>query len=374
MFEGFEQANTTPVPDILFDELLAELTGAELKVLLYIIRRTSGFKKDTDAISLSQFQKGITTKDGRVLDKGCGIKDRTTLVQALNSLQKKGCIKTEKVVKTVNEKQEHDTTVYKIKFKEGSREIIPPLVGNTHYPSREIHTTRSREIPLPVVGKSYPQETVVQLDSIQETVRQEVRSDSASAEVASTSPLTLEKSSQRRTRKTTDNQPALLEQKTEGKPEEVFNTTQLEWFNTVWCKSVMVAVRPRKVRVSLREAVIDLSEQIQTVEQLNSLYQFVYNLPFMKDKTVYPGNLANNNNIIAWKQSQAPSNQQGGTKSPREMKLPELVAYIMTIPTRLDHHDPRYAELQRCMTYISDPDERAKVARARRELSMQVAS
>jgi hypothetical protein len=28
------------VPDQLFDELLVELSGAELKVLLYIIRRT----------------------------------------------------------------------------------------------------------------------------------------------------------------------------------------------------------------------------------------------------------------------------------------------------------------------------------------------
>ena len=44
-FSGFVCPTTTPVPDQLFDELLHRLSGAELKVLLYIVRRTFGFKK-----------------------------------------------------------------------------------------------------------------------------------------------------------------------------------------------------------------------------------------------------------------------------------------------------------------------------------------
>jgi hypothetical protein len=47
---GFRRPTTTPVPDELFDEWLAVLSGAELKCLLYIVRRTLGFKKDADAI------------------------------------------------------------------------------------------------------------------------------------------------------------------------------------------------------------------------------------------------------------------------------------------------------------------------------------
>ena len=73
------------VPDEVFDELLVELTGAELKVLLYIIRRTFGFKRESDTISLSQMLTGIHTRDGRVLDRGVGL-SKKTLLDALRNL------------------------------------------------------------------------------------------------------------------------------------------------------------------------------------------------------------------------------------------------------------------------------------------------
>ena len=57
-FRGFSGPNYTPVPDELFDELMVELSGAELKVLLYIIRRTFGFKRDADMI------RSVYTRDG----------------------------------------------------------------------------------------------------------------------------------------------------------------------------------------------------------------------------------------------------------------------------------------------------------------------
>jgi hypothetical protein len=44
-FKGYTSPNYTQVPDELFDEQLPHLSGAELKVLLYIMRRTFGFKK-----------------------------------------------------------------------------------------------------------------------------------------------------------------------------------------------------------------------------------------------------------------------------------------------------------------------------------------
>jgi hypothetical protein len=58
-FKGFISPRYTQVPDALFDELMAYLSGAELKVLLYIIRRTFGFKKESDNISLRQICNGI---------------------------------------------------------------------------------------------------------------------------------------------------------------------------------------------------------------------------------------------------------------------------------------------------------------------------
>lgn len=72
-FEGFTSPNGTYVPDVVFDELAPLLSEAELRVLLYIIRRTFGFKKNADDISLKQMTEGITTREGRVLDRGTGL-------------------------------------------------------------------------------------------------------------------------------------------------------------------------------------------------------------------------------------------------------------------------------------------------------------
>src|SRR6184192_3878536 len=117
-FDGFEQANTTPVPDILFDVLLPHLNEAQLKVMLYIIRRTLGFKKTADAISLRQFRYGIATKDKatgekKQLDSGCGLKNFTTISKALKSLEALHCIEraTDKT-----DAGDDDTTIYRIKF------------------------------------------------------------------------------------------------------------------------------------------------------------------------------------------------------------------------------------------------------------------
>lgn len=91
-FAGFSTPNTTAVPDAFFDEVAPNLTEAELRITLYIIRRTFGFKKAVDAISFSQFLDGITTSDGRVLDRGCGLRSRGHLSKALKSLVAKGVI------------------------------------------------------------------------------------------------------------------------------------------------------------------------------------------------------------------------------------------------------------------------------------------
>src|SRR5438552_2572306 len=90
-FAGFINPTTTPVPDVLFDELAPELTEAELRVLLYIIRRTFGFKKHQDDISLKQLVEGITTHDGRTLDRGAGVA-KSAATRAVRGLVEKGVI------------------------------------------------------------------------------------------------------------------------------------------------------------------------------------------------------------------------------------------------------------------------------------------
>lgn len=123
-FAGFRLPTYTMVPDELFDQLLIWLTGAELKALLYIIRRTFGFKKDADSISLSQMLNGITTHDGEPLDYGAGL-SKPTLLQALRSLQEKGIILTERRRSIA---RGDEPTVYRLRFAgetPGKKSILP---------------------------------------------------------------------------------------------------------------------------------------------------------------------------------------------------------------------------------------------------------
>lgn len=80
----------TPVPDQVL-ALLPDLSSSELKVLLYIIKRTLGFNKLYDSISQQQFLTGIRTKAGKQLDRGAGV-SKNSLHRALSSLMHKGMI------------------------------------------------------------------------------------------------------------------------------------------------------------------------------------------------------------------------------------------------------------------------------------------
>jgi phage replication O-like protein O len=122
-YQGYASPNYTPVPDELFDEQLPDLSGSELKVLLYIIRRTFGFKKDSDNISLNQLLNGITTKEGIVLDRGTGL-TKKTLLEAIKSLVEKNLILTER--RRSKEKGDEPTT-YRL-------HIIDESSENNHTP------------------------------------------------------------------------------------------------------------------------------------------------------------------------------------------------------------------------------------------------
>jgi hypothetical protein len=150
-FAGFGSPNYTQVPDELFDQLMPDLSGAELKVLLYIIRRTFGFKKNSDPISFNQFLDGIKGKDGKILDRGCGIKSRDKLNNALKSLLSKGIITAEKRADIKGGKQ---TTVYSLRFRtevssqEASTETVlggSPQKGLGVVPKRDLQETVKQE-------------------------------------------------------------------------------------------------------------------------------------------------------------------------------------------------------------------------------------
>ena len=157
-FQGFLAPRYTPVPDALFDELLSDLSGAELKVLLYIMRRTLGFKKDRDAISLGQICGGLVTRGGTPLDRGTGLA-RSTAVVAIRSLEDWGL-----VVGTRRHSATRglEASAFQLHFAaEPSAKIEPPWYEN--------QTRASSTAGPPLVRKSHPQETGIQHTDRQET-------------------------------------------------------------------------------------------------------------------------------------------------------------------------------------------------------------
>lgn len=82
--------NSTQVPNIVFD-LINQIPDPEWKLLMYIVRRTYGFQKDYDEISLSQFKEGIMTKAGKRIDFGTGL-SKPTIINALKNLQIAGLL------------------------------------------------------------------------------------------------------------------------------------------------------------------------------------------------------------------------------------------------------------------------------------------
>ena len=90
-FKGFQSPTYTLIPKVVADALMQDLTTGELRVLLYVMFHTFGWKKASDQISLSQFLNGIVKKDGSLVDQGAGL-SKVTLLSALRSLEEKNLI------------------------------------------------------------------------------------------------------------------------------------------------------------------------------------------------------------------------------------------------------------------------------------------
>jgi hypothetical protein len=159
-FKGYSKPNYTPVPDELFDEQLSELSGAELKVLLYIIRRTFGFKKESDNISLQQLLHGITTKEDVVLDRGTGL-SKKTLLETIKNLTEKNLIISER--RRSKEKGDEPTT-YRLNILGNTPENSTTPRGVKSTPGGGVKST-----PHPSDKKYTTQETVIQ-ETVNNTV------------------------------------------------------------------------------------------------------------------------------------------------------------------------------------------------------------
>jgi hypothetical protein len=164
---GYSPIRYTPIPDELFDDYLAGLSGAEVKVLLYIMRKTFGWKKDSDNISLSQIMGGVIRKDGEVQDRGTGLA-RDSVTRALKGLEEKGHII---AIRRRSVERGFEATTYTI---------------NIVNSQSENPTSPSRKIGLGLVEKSDIQQTDLQETEKQHgvVVREALRKFGITANVA----------------------------------------------------------------------------------------------------------------------------------------------------------------------------------------------
>jgi hypothetical protein len=136
-FGGFKNLNSTPIPDEFFDVLAVRLSEAELRVLLYIMRRTFGFKKKADAISLSQLTGGIRKRDGSVLDHGTGL-SRPAVLKAVTGLQAKNIITIEK---RTGEDGRNEINIYQLRFADEPVSVPQPVYATQKSPSPVDYST-----------------------------------------------------------------------------------------------------------------------------------------------------------------------------------------------------------------------------------------
>jgi len=180
IFPGFANPNTTAVPDDFFDFVAPRLKEGELRVCLYMIRRTYGFKKDSDDISITQMMNGITTRDGRVLDLGTGL-SRQAVITAVKSLEAHRVI-----IRTTNQSTEkgNEATTYRLNRLE--------VVGSDPQSTKLTRGGSQLGRPAPV-NEVDPQQTVIQQTEISHSnIRKSNRSKDDVVDNSISYPISLE--------------------------------------------------------------------------------------------------------------------------------------------------------------------------------------
>ena len=120
-FRGFKQPRFTQIPDEFLDRMLPHLSGAEVKIMLYLFRKTLGYQKRQDRLSLKQIAGGTRRRGGEVIDEGTGL-SRSTVAVTLKSLAEKGLIGIERALA---EAGDSDMNVYSIRW-EGAGVVRKP--------------------------------------------------------------------------------------------------------------------------------------------------------------------------------------------------------------------------------------------------------
>ncbi len=145
--------NFTQIPNIILDKFMFDMTESELKVFLYIARRTYGFQKTKDKISLNQICDGIKDKDGDILDHGTGLSKRS-VIDSLKKLEninliiskKKANKVTEFSINVVQNLHHLESSQVVQNLHPSSVKFTPEVVQNLHPQKKEKKSIQNKEL------------------------------------------------------------------------------------------------------------------------------------------------------------------------------------------------------------------------------------
>jgi hypothetical protein len=138
------------MPDQIFTQELGNLSGNELKILLFIARWTTHTENQTSPISIREMTHGIV-KSGTCLSRGAGIGDKKNTFRILSQLEKKKMIHRKKISHISGGTMPSEYSLYQ---EEGMVENIPTHGMVISTSTRVVETTPTLGVeknPTPMV-------------------------------------------------------------------------------------------------------------------------------------------------------------------------------------------------------------------------------
>jgi phage replication O-like protein O len=126
--------NTTQTPNDILDKHMKELSGSEFKVIMAILRKTLGWHKWADYISISQIMEAT------------GLSNRQS-INCVNSLEKKGFIRTKKSKRT--------TTLITINFTDPSEKSSQGSEKSSQATGEKSSHTKPNNKPINIKPSKY---------------------------------------------------------------------------------------------------------------------------------------------------------------------------------------------------------------------------
>jgi len=145
--------NSTQIPDVILDEWLPVLSGAEFQVVMFVARKTFGWGKDRDRISLSQIEAGTSLARSTISAACEGLRARGMLciIPGNRNTANTYWLNEEWVPETIDQPSTKIELVRKSNY--GSTKIVlQPSTKIEHTRNKERDTIQETKTPLPPGG------------------------------------------------------------------------------------------------------------------------------------------------------------------------------------------------------------------------------